>query len=42
MMASKMTDNKTTQYRLAFQGFTSDGPSIMSLDRLQAILVIYC
>jgi potassium efflux system protein len=28
--------------RPAFQGFASDGPSIMPLDRLQVILAIYC
>jgi hypothetical protein len=41
-MTFKTTDNKATQYRPAFQGFASDGPSIMPLDRLQVILAIYC
>jgi hypothetical protein len=34
MMTFKTTDNKATQYGQAFQGFASDGPSIMPLDRL--------
>jgi hypothetical protein len=42
MMTFKMTDNKATQYEQVFLAFAAVDPSIMSLDRLQAILAIYC
>ena len=42
-MTFKTTDNKATQYGQVFQGFASDGPSMVCiLIVFQAILAIYC